>query len=151
MPTPPPRDAAGIVEPHDHPEIGADDGVIRKISERQLVTDRHGVRRISSLAYQASGGPKGGMSVDIERFITDANVNAQTWVTTPRWIGSVRFAAGFLRGQFFKVGYDPLEQIGEQEANPYHGEVWGEFTRKQKQAVQQAAEWFVPIDGVDLA
>lgn len=150
MPTPPPRNAAGVVTPHDHDEIGAGDGVIRRISEQQLVMDKHGQRRISSIAYQASDGPDGGLSIDIENFIVAGGIDAKQWVTTPRWIGSVRFTAGFLRGHSLQVGYDPIEEANDVSANPYHGEVWGEFTRSKKKALQEAAIWFVEIEGAAL-
>lgn len=150
MPTPPPLDAAGAVVPHDHDEIEAGDRVIRRISDRQIVTDGAGARRISSLAYQASGGANGGMSVDIEKFIVEGGDEPEQWVTTPRWIGSVCFSAGFLRGLQFQIGYHPIEETSERPANPYHGEVWGTFSRAQKIALQQNANWFVPIPDVEL-
>jgi hypothetical protein len=40
MLTPPPRDENGAVEPHDHPEIGNDDGVIRRVQEQWIVEDK---------------------------------------------------------------------------------------------------------------
>lgn len=58
---PPPRDAQGVVIPHDHDEIYSDDQIIRRISELQLVDDKKtGGRRISSLAFNPSAGPNGG-------------------------------------------------------------------------------------------
>ena len=41
---PPPRDASNKVVPHDHTGIGPHDGVIRRISEKQIVTDKDGKR-----------------------------------------------------------------------------------------------------------
>jgi hypothetical protein len=49
---PPPRDENGNVIPHDHPEIGKDDEVIRRISERQIILDKDGKQTISSIAYK---------------------------------------------------------------------------------------------------
>lgn len=66
---PPPLDATGNVISHDHPEISGNDGVIRRISERQVVVDSAGQRRVSSIAFKASSGANGGMSVDLEELI----------------------------------------------------------------------------------
>jgi hypothetical protein len=139
----------GSVQPHDHAEIGAGDGVIRRISALQTVV-KDGQRKISSIAYKASGDTNGGMSVDLERFINDAGHDVATWVTSPRWIGSVRFTAGFLRSQAFKVGYDPIAAADNEPANPFHGEVWGQFTKGKQRALQQAATWCVAIPDVSL-
>lgn len=91
------------------------------------------------------------MSVDIEPFIVLDGLDPQQWVTSPRWIGSVKFTAGFLRNQQLLVGFDPLEETEAQPANPYHGGVWGSFSRGIQQALQSEAEWFVQIPDVDLA
>ena len=141
----PPRDASGNVIPHDHKDVGPSDGVIRRISETQLVTDKDGQRRISSKAFQASSGPNGGMSIDLERSIIEAGLDPKTYVTTPRWIGSVRFEAGALRAEGFKVGFDPIPE------NPHHGQVWGSFSRASKQRLQELSVWFVPIENVVTA
>jgi hypothetical protein len=90
------------------------------------------------------------MSVDIEPFIVAAGEDPKTYVTTPRWVGSVQFTAGALRGEGFKVGYDPLEETPTEPANPHHGEVWGDFTKGKQRRLLGMAEWFVPIPGVDL-
>lgn len=139
---PPPRDRAGKVVPHDHTGVGPSDGVIRRISENQLVTDKNGQRRISSKAFQASSGPNAGMSVDLECSIIGAGLDVATYVTTPRWIGSVRFEAGALRQEGYQVGFDPIPE------NPHHGEVWGDFGRSRRRRLQQLCVWFVPIPGV---
>jgi hypothetical protein len=140
---PPPRDeSSGNVIPHDHTGIGPSDGVIRRISENQIITDKNGQRRISSKAFQGSSETNSGMSVDLECSIVDAGLDPKVYVTTPRWIGSVRFEAGALRSEGFLVGFHPLPK------NPHHGEVWGEFTRLKKRTLQRLCEWFVPIEGV---
>ncbi|UYY60135.1 hypothetical protein [Sphingomonas sp. S2-65] len=149
MPTPPPRDAAGAVTPHDHTDIDDADVVIRRISELQVSRDKDGKRRISSLAYQGSGS-NGGMSVDVLPFVVADGRDPREWVTTPRWIGSVKFSAGFLRGLSLKVGYNPIPEVDGLPANPYHGEVWGISSKGQKNALKRAAEWFVEIDGVEV-
>ncbi len=84
------------------------------------------------------------MSVDLEKLIIEAKRDPRMYVTTPRWTGSVRFEAGRLRDEGFMVGFDPLPE------NPYHGEVWGKFTKAQQSCLQRLAVWFVPIPGVTL-
>ncbi len=59
------------------------------------------------------------MSVDLQQQIEEAGLDARTYVTTPRWVGSLRFEASALRDEGFLVGFDPLPE------NPHHGEVWG--------------------------
>jgi len=142
----PSRDENDRVIPHDHDGISNDDWAIRRISERQLVLDPKvvGGKRISSIAFNPSIGPNGGMSVDLQSQIEEAGLNAMAFVTTPVWFGSVRFKVGQLRNVGFMVGYDPLE------TNLYHGEVWGGFTRSKKLQIQQLCEWFVHIENVSI-
>jgi hypothetical protein len=139
---PPPLDASGCVVPHDHAGVGPSDGVIRRISNNQVVTDKSGQKRISSKAFQGSSEANGGMSVDLECSILGAGLDPKRYVTTPRWIGSVRFEAGALRSEGFLVGFHPLPE------NPHHGEVWGDFSRAKKRLIQGHCVWFVPIQGV---
>lgn len=68
-------------------------------------------------------GPGGGMSVDLQRLIEEAGLDAKTFVISPPWIGAVRFTACAIRAEGLKVGYDPTAD------NPYHGEVCGDFTK----------------------
>ncbi len=143
---PPPRDASDNVIPHDHEGIQPTDGIIRRIPEQLIVTDdKIGGRRISSMAFKCSSGPNGGMSVDLQQQIEDAGFDAKTYVTTPHWIGSVRFQAGQLRAEGFRVGFDPID------TNPYHGEVWGKFSKGKQNRLRQLCEWFVQIDGVSIS
>lgn len=142
---PPPRDGNGDVVPHDHEGIRVDDGIIRRISEQQIIVDEkigdhH--RRISSMAFKCSSGSNGGMSVDLQREIEAAGLDPRSFVTTQRWIGAVRFLAGDLRAEQFQVGFDPLS------INPYHGQVWGSFTRARQNQLRQICTWFVEINGV---
>jgi len=126
--SPPPRNVVGQVEPHDHLEILPDDGVIRRVSEQHIVLDKDGQRRISSMAFSPSSPAQGGgLSVDLQRAIEESGRDAVQFVTTPRWIGSVRFTAQQLRNEGFLVGFDPLPPD-----NPFHGEVWGQFSPGKK-------------------
>lgn len=148
MLTAPPRDENGDVTPHDHAEINNEDGVIRRISEKWVVPDKDGGKRLSSMAYKASSGQNGGMSVDLEALIVAAGVNPKVHVTTPRWVGSIRFTADGLRAEGFMVGYDPLEEDPPHPANPFHGEVWGDFSRARQRRMSEIAEWYVSIPEV---
>jgi hypothetical protein len=134
----PPHDAAGNVEVHDHAGILADHGVIRRISADHLVDDeKTGGKRVSTMAFGASSGVNGGMSVDLEESIAEAGLDPRTFVISPPFLGAVKFTAGALRSQEFKVGYDPIP------TNPHHGEVWGNFTGGKKKWLQRNAEIFV--------
>lgn len=145
----PPRDENGEVIPHDHSEIENDDEVIRRISERQITQDKNGNRRISSIAYK-DAAKKSGMSVDFKQLIEKDGLDPREYVTTPRWTGSVLFKVSDLRQKDFMVGYDPIEPPNP-DPNPYHGEVWSEFTGNQAaKKLKRMAEWFVPIPGVNL-
>jgi hypothetical protein len=157
LPLSPPRDEDGHVVPHNHPEILAGHGVIRRISDEYIVFDEKILgQRISSMAFRASTARNGGMSVDLQNEIEKAGLDAKKYVTTPRWFGSVRFEAGQLRNEGFMVGADPIEALPGAEtrvgvdSNPYHGEVWGNFTKGKQRRLLQLCEWFVRIDGVSI-
>lgn len=140
----PPRNN-NVVTPHDHEGILHDDGIIRRISEEYVVYDEKiGGRRLSSKAFQASSEENGGMSIDLQRQIEEAGIDAREFVTTPCWTGSVIFKAGDLRNEEFKVGFDPITD------NPYHGQVWGNFTNGKKKRMRRFCVWFVPIDNVSI-
>lgn len=143
---PPPRDPNGNVLPHDAPDIAPDDGLIRRISDRQIITDADGQRRISSLAFKpSSSGRYPGMSIDLEQQLREAGVDPQNFVTTPAWTASVRLITGHVRGEGLQVGSHPLP------TNPYHGEVWGIQSKGQQRKLQSMATWFVAMPGVLLA
>jgi hypothetical protein len=135
----------GVI-PHDHPEILADDLVIRRVSDSWAVNDPKvpGGKRLSSMAFEKSRGVNGGMSIDLKRQIEEAGKDAKSWVTTPRWTGSVTLRVGDLRAEGFQVGFDPLED------NPYHGEVWGQFSKGKKKRLMNMCGWFVPLEGIAL-
>lgn len=84
------------------------------------------------------------MSVDLEALIMEMGADPRVYVTTPRFMGSVRFEAGRLRTEGLMVGYEPLPD------NACHGEVWGAFTRSLQRRLQAAATWFVQIDDVSV-
>ena len=143
----PPRDADGNVAPHDHQGIAAVDRIIRRISAEHVVEDAKapGGRRLSTLAFQSSTDGNRGMSVDLEASILEAGLDARAFVTSPRFIASVWFTAGFLRSESLQVGYDPLPD------NPHHGEVWGSFTSGRKRRLLGSARWFVRMNDVFLS
>lgn len=143
--SPPPRDKQGVI-PHDHREIYPDDLVIRRVSAAWEVDDPKAPtgKRLSLMAFEKSSGPNGGMSVDLKRQIEEAGIDPKLWVTTPRWTGSVTLPIGALRENDFQVGFDPLDD------NPYHGAVWGQFSRARKKLLMSICSWLVPLDGVTL-
>ena len=145
MLSPPPRDQSGNVIPHDHQEISAEDGIIRRISQQQVVPGKDGKPTLSTLAVNPSSlSLGGGMSVDLQTLIESKGVEPRSFVTQPPFIGSIRFTTQFLRSMAFQVGYDPCED------NPYHGEVWGNFSNGRKKELLRNSEWFVPINGVTI-
>jgi hypothetical protein len=110
-----------------------------------MATDKSSTRRVSSIAFRPSSGANGGMSVGLESLILKVGLDPKIFVTTPHWSGSVRFTAGELRAEGFRVGYDPSAE------NRYHGEVWGEFSKAKQHRLMELASWFVPIPGASLA
>lgn len=138
--------------PYDEALINADDLIIRRIDPVQhiILDQNRNCRRISSKAYKPSSGPDAGMSVDIEALIVAAGVVPQAFVTTPKFTGSVSFAASAIRALGLWVGYEPIP------GNPHHGEVWGnpqanKFTSAQNRALTAGAQWYVQIPNVELA
>lgn len=137
---PPPRDIRGEVLPHDHAGILPDDGVIRRISPHHLIYDaKIQGKRPSSMAFKPSTGERGGMSVDLQNLIGEAGLDPKTYVMSPPWIGAVCFTAGQLRAEGLTVGYDPVAD------NPYHGQVWGTFSKQVQKRLAALAAEFVPI------
>jgi len=146
--SPPPRDAHGKVMPHDHQGIGSADGIIRRISEQWIITEPDGRKRLSSIAFNPSSSPHGGMSVDLQAQIEEAGLNCREFLSTtsPQCAGSIRFEAGALRRASLQVGFDPLL------SNAHHGEVWGNFTDSmKKRTLPGLATWFVEIEGVAIS
>lgn len=90
------------------------------------------------------------MSVDIEELILAVGGNPATHVTTPKYIGSVRFPVSAARSAELLVGYDPLPD------NQCHGEVWGtlrpnRFSKTQQRALLAASTWLVKIPDAEIA
>ena len=142
---PPPRDSDDKVLPHDHQGIGATDGLIRRVHNLQTVHDEKiNGRRLSSLVFKASSDANAGMSVDLQTQIEEAGLDTKLYVTTPKWVGSIRFTAGDVRGLCFQVGYSPTLD------NPHHGEVWGKYTNERQKKLRACCTWLVPIKGVEI-
>lgn len=134
------------VVPHDAPDIANEDILLRRIipSEHLVPDGNTGQLRLSTKAFSPSSEENGGMSVDIEKFIIAANLDPKTFVTSPRFSGSVQFTAGSARSAGLLVGKDPLPE------NPYHGEVWGNnkpnrFSKGQQNILLRSSEWYVEI------
>ena len=129
-------------EPFNDPEIADDDTLIRRVNpEHHFTMDRNsGKTRLSSKAFSASSPSLGGgMSIDIANKILDAGLDLKTFVTTPKYIASVKFKASAARGVGLLVGSSPTDD------NPYHGEVWspdrGRFKSSQQRALLNACQW----------
>lgn len=145
-------------EPYDEDDIQPDDLLIRRIDPNQHLAwdDDRKCNRVSTKAFQASTKLESGMSVDVEKLIAADGHDAKTWVTTPRYRGSVSFVANAVRQLGLRVGYEPVEEDGTIEANPYHGEVWGtverpyKFTKPQQRAIHERVEWYVELDDVAI-
>jgi len=131
----PPRDAKGRVVPHDDPDIGDDDGLLRRIDpDYHVVEDKNlGCHRLSSMAFSETSVPNGGMSIDLEQLM-QADGHDPLDGLDEGW-GLVRLIAGQLRQQNCLVGSDPLP------TNPYHGEVWNPNGRGGKIKVQDNYTW----------
>jgi hypothetical protein len=119
MPTTPPlRDQNGKILPHDHPEIGDADYVIRHIvPPNDLHTDPDTRRtRVSSGAYSESSD--GGMSVDIQPWMHQEGIDDFHYLPDETQ-GATKIRVGELRKLGLKVGWDP------DAGHKHHGAVWG--------------------------
>jgi len=101
-------------------------------------------KRISSLAFKASSGVNGGMSVNLKALIELMDLNPYEYVTNANWPGSIMMQVGGLRAISVKVGYDPLLD------NPCHCELWANFTRSKMNELVDLSTWFVTIPGVEI-
>lgn len=141
----PPKDHFGYVKPHDHKEIKNDHQIIRKISKYFVVPDRKtGESRISSNAFKPSSGKNASLSVELLELILQNEIDAEEFLTTPRWFASLSLKVENVRGLGFQVGYQPTKE------NSYHGGVWGHFTKSKQKQLLKSSEWFVKIEGVSL-
>lgn len=138
----PPHNNDGVI-PHDHEGILPSDGIIRRISREHVVDDpKIQGKRLSSAAFRNSTGLNGGMSIDLQQQIEEAGLDPRTFVMTPTWLGSILFKAGQIRAEGFLIGYDPKTD------NPYHGQVWGNFSNAKIKKLRCLCEWFVQIENV---
>lgn len=138
------------VDPYDEERILAADTIIRKISSQYIVpNDNTGGKRLSSMAFQPSSDPNGGMSIDLETNIVAAGLDPKEFIHSPDFVGAVAMKAGDVRNLNLRIGYDPLPE------NPHHGEVWGNnrpnrFSDSQKKGLRRAARWYTDVDGVEI-
>lgn len=138
----------GKVIPHNHPEILPEDWVIRFISNQWIVDDPKFAegKRISSEAWQKSSGDNEGMSVNLQRLIEEDGLDARAF-SAP---ASIKMNVGAIRELNFMVGYDPIKDVPTIPDNPYHCQVWGQFSTGRSKALRNHSEWFVPILGVSI-
>lgn len=143
MPAAPPRDPAGNTLPHDHPEMGNEFHVIRHTTPNDLHTESGGLTRLASGAFSESSDAHGGMSVDIEEWMTSEGLDVLHYVVDESH-GAVRLNIGALRAEGFQVGWDPLP------TNPHHGAVWGIGNgSKRKRKVARLAQTVRKARGED--
>lgn len=140
-----------MTKPYDEPDINGNDIIIRRINPvyHTVYDENIGANRISTVAYSPSSGVDGGMSIDVEKLIEGAGLNAVEYVTNPTYTCSVYFTAQDIRALGLRVGYEPLPD------NFAHGEVWGSngvngFTRAQKKNLARGARWYHRVDGIEL-
>ena len=82
--------------------------------------------------------------------MAESGVDAREFVTTPKYIGSVKFLAEDIRSLELRIGRKP------EPDNDHHGEVWGKeerpnyFSKGQKNGLAKKAEWFVELTEVEL-
>jgi hypothetical protein len=144
MPDVPPRDSEGNTLAHDHAEILAEHHVIRHITPNDLHTDHGmGLRRVASGAFSESSDVHGGMSVDIEEWMSADGFGPLHYVGNETH-GAVRLNVGVLRALGFQVGWDPLSH------NPHHGAVWGIGNgSSRKRRIARAAQTIRKANGED--
>ncbi len=137
MPNPPLRDQRGKIIPHDHVEILDEYHVIRHTTPNDVPDGR-----LNSGAFSESTG--GGMSVDIEEWMTADGLDPLHYVTDPTH-GAVRLKVGDLRRLGFQVGWDP------DDTHQHHGAVWGIGNgSKRKRLVRDIATTLKQADGETL-
>ncbi len=136
MPKPPPRDQSGKIVAHDHPEILDTHHVIRHTNPHDLCDD--GGKRLSSGAYTESSD--GGMSVDIEEWMTADGLSLLHYVVDPAQ-GATRLPVSELRKLGLKIGWDP------DGGHNHHGLVWGLGGPKQRKRVAKLAVTLRKCDG----
>lgn len=138
----PPRDAKGLVAPHDDPDIDDADGLLRRIDpDNHVVWDKNlGCHRLSSGAFSESSTPNGGMSVELEKLMQTAGHDPLSGLSAG-W-GLVRLIAGELRKMNCLVGSNPLPE------NPYHGEVWNPNRKGGKIKVRENYTWVKKADRI---
>ena len=122
---PPQRDSEGVVVPHDHPQIYADDTMLRGIPAQHIITTCDGGRRISSGAFSPSSDKYEGMSLGARKILDCAAVSIERWAES-RFDAVVCFPASELRNRGAKVGWDPDSD------DRAHCNAWGKLTKGDK-------------------
>jgi hypothetical protein len=140
MPVDPLRDQQGKIVPHDHPDILDTHHVIRHTVPNDLCpvdTDPTKLR-LSSGAFSESSD--GGMSVDLEEWMTADGLTTLHYITDPSH-GAVRINVGRLRALGFKVGWDP------DSGHKHHGCVWGINGPKKRKRIAPLAVTLKKVAG----
>ena len=137
---PPPRDPEGVVIPHDHPQIYAEDTMLRGIPTQWIVPTDDGRPRISSGAFQRSGDKYRGMSHGAKKILDCADSSVEEWAGG-RFGAVVCFPASELRAVDIKVGWDP------EPDDRAHCNAWGTISKgHMKRLAKDANRRFLPPD-----
>jgi len=146
-----PRDDKGEVLPHDHPNFGPGQTLIRRIADTShwIVDDQNrNCRRLSSAVYKYND-PTNHLSCDSPVCIEALGHQPTAWVTSDFWVGSLTLPVDKLReiqgATETHVGMVPLED------NACHGGVWAKITSGRSNDMLRASEWLVPIEGVAIS
>ena len=132
----PPRDDEGVVTPHDHPQICAEDTMLRGIPEQWIHSTDDGGRRISSGAFQRSSDKYQGMSLGAKKILDCADTSVEEWARG-RFSTVVCFPASDLRAIDVKVGWDPIPD------DRAHCNAWGRIpTGHAKRLAREANRRF---------
>ena len=103
---PPPRDAEGVVVPHDHDQIHDADVMLRGIPSQWVLPTEQGGHRITSGAFQPSSDKYMGLSLGVKKMMEFCGKSIDEWAAG-RFRAVVCFPAQELRDQEMKVGWDP--------------------------------------------
>ena len=137
----PPRDADGLVQPHDDHETIPDDArLVRYIHRLWIIFNSDGTKRLSSGAFSGSSKDRDryeGMSVDMFEQLSRDGINPAERMP-PDHVAAVLLWAGNLRALRFQVGPDP-----QHSDDLYHASVWG-VKKQHRGKIQSSAEWLIP-------
>ena len=142
----PTRDRDGNVQPHDHPDIIDEAGLLRYVHPDHWIEDRNaGNWRLTSGAFKDDNGT----SVGLETLLQESGKPSTHRLL--RGYGLIRLRAGDARSLETWVGWNPVRDRGPGLSNEYHCQIWGiagESKSKKKSRAREfreMCEWTVRI------